>query len=86
MSGSTILNKEVPPYNSFFSKLRNINPLEENYNDFENLTTSGLSSDQAVCKLRLNKLPPTGDENYAYLRSIWVSERLKFQRLSHVVH
>ena len=32
---------------------------------------------QAVCKLRLNKIFPTGDENYAYLRSIWVSEGMK---------
>ena len=70
-------NKELPPYDSFFSKLRNINPLEKDYNDFENLTTSGLSSEQAVCKLRLTKIPPTGDEKYAYLRSIWVSEGMK---------
>ena len=69
--------KELPPYDSFFSKLHSINPLEKDYNDFENLTTSGLSSEQAVCKLRLNKIPPTGDENYAYLRSIWVSEGMK---------
>ena len=36
-----------------------------------------LSSEQAVCKLRLNKILPTGDEKYAYLRSIWVSEGMK---------
>ena len=70
-------NQELPPYNSFFSKLRNINPLEKDYNDFGNLTTSGLSSEQAVCKLRLNKVPPTGDEFYAFLRSIWESEGTK---------
>ena len=63
-------NKELPPYSSFFSKLRNINFLDKDYNDFENLFTSGLSSEQAVCMLRLNKVPPTGDESYAYLRSI----------------
>ena len=70
-------NKELPPHDSFFSKLRNINPLEKSYNGSENLTTSGLSSEQAVCKLRLNKIPLTGDENYAYLRSIWLSEGMK---------
>ena len=37
-------NKELPPYDSFFSKLNIINPLEKDYNDFENLITSGLSS------------------------------------------
>ena len=34
-------NKELPPYDSFFSKLRNIHPIEKDYNDFEKLTTSG---------------------------------------------
>ena len=70
-------NKELAPYESFFSKLRNINPLEKDYNGFENLTTGGLSSEQARCKLRLNKIPPTGDEKSAFLRSIWVSEGMK---------
>ena len=44
-------NKELPPSDSFFSKLRNINPLEKDNNDFEILATSGLSLEQAVCKL-----------------------------------
>ena len=70
-------NKELLPYDSFFSRLRNFDPLEKDYNDFENLTPSGLSSEQAVCKLRLNKISPAGDENYTYLRSIWVSEGMK---------
>ena len=70
-------NKELPPIDSFFSKLPFIILLEKDYIDFENITTSGLSSGQAVCKLRLNKLPPTGDESYAYLRNIWVSEGTK---------
>ena len=67
-------NGELPPYQSFFSKLRNINPLEKDYNDSENLTCSGSLTKQAVCKLRLKKINPTGDENYAYFRSIWVNE------------
>ena len=70
-------NKELPPYDFFFSKLRNINPLEKDYNDFESLTSSGLSTEQALCKLRLNKIPPTRDENYANLQSIWMSEGMK---------
>ena len=71
-------NKELPQYDSFFNNLRKINLLEKDYNDFENLTTSGLSSEQVVFKLRLDKvLPPTRDEKYAYLRNIWMSERRK---------
>ena len=34
-------NKELPPYDSFFSILRNNNPLEKDYNDFQNLVSSG---------------------------------------------
>ena len=71
-------NKELPTYEYFFIKLRTLNPPPQKvYNDFENLTISGLSSEQAVFKLRLNKIPPTGDENYAYLWRMWVSERMK---------
>ena len=67
-------NEELPPYESFFSKLRNNNPLEKSYNDFEILITSGLSTEQAVCKLRLEMMPPTGDKNHACLWRIWMSE------------
>ena len=30
-------NKELPPYDSFFKILRNSNPLEKDYSDFQNL-------------------------------------------------
>ena len=42
-NSENVNNKDLPPYDSFFSKVRNINPLEKDYNDFENLTTSRLS-------------------------------------------
>ena len=55
--------KELPPYFSFFSILCNSNPLEEDYNDFENLVNSGLTTEQPVAKLRMKRIPPTGAEN-----------------------
>ena len=64
-------NKELPPYDSFFSILRNSNPLEYDYNDFQNLVNSGLTTEQAVAKLRMDRRPPTGAENYSYLQSVW---------------
>ena len=60
-------NKELPPYDSFFNILRNSNPLEKDYNDFQNLVNSGLTTEQAVAKLRMDRIPPTGAENYSYL-------------------
>ena len=63
-------NKELPPYDSFFSILRNSNPLEKHYNDFQNLVNSGLTTEQAVIKLRMHRIPPTGAANILYLQSV----------------
>ena len=71
-------NKELPPYDSFFSILRNSNPLEEDYNYFQNLVNSGLTTEQAVAKLRLDRIPPTGAENYSYLQSVWENKIMQF--------
>ena len=70
-------HKELPPYDSFFSILRNNNPLEKDYNDFQNLVNSGLTTEQAVAKLRMDRIPATGAENYSYLQNIWLSEGMK---------
>ena len=70
-------NKELPPYDSFFSIRRNSNPLEKDYNDFQNLVNSGLTTEQAVAKLRRDRIPPTGDENYSYLQSVWENDNMQ---------
>ena len=71
-------NKELPPYDSFFSILRNSNPLEKDNNDFQTLVNSGLTTEQAVAKLRLDRIPPTGAENYSYLQSVWVINNMQY--------
>ena len=71
-------DKELPPYDSFFSVLRNSNPLEKDYNDFQNLFNSGLTTEQAVVKLRMNRIPPTGAEKYSYLRSVWENNNMQY--------
>ena len=38
-------NSELPPYNAFFSKLRNVNPLEKGYSDYQKLLSSGLKTE-----------------------------------------
>ena len=55
---------------TFFSILRISNPLEKYYNDFQNLVNSGLKTEEAVAKLQLDRIPPTGAENYSYLRNV----------------
>ena len=69
-------NRELLPYDVFYSKLRSCNPLETEYTDYVNLLKSGLTTEQAVIKLKLSKPPPTGIENYHYLQQIWKQEQM----------
>ena len=57
-------NSELPPYDAFFSKLRNKNPLEKDYSDYQTLLSSGLKTEEALSKMKLSKPPPSGEENY----------------------
>ena len=67
---------EFPPYDAFYSKLRSCNSLETAYTDYVNLLKSGLTTEQAVVKLKLPKPPLTGIENYHYLQQIWKQEQM----------
>ena len=71
-------NKELPPFDSFFSILRNSNPLEKDDNDFQNLVNSGLTTEQAVIKLRMDRIRATGIENYSYLQSVWENHNMQY--------
>ena len=50
-------NPELPPYDAFYSKLRSYNPLETEYTGYVNLLKKGLTTEQAVIKLKLSKAP-----------------------------
>ena len=67
-------NSELPPYDAFFSKLRNVNPLEKDYSDYQNLLSSGLKTEEALSKMKLSKPPPSAEKNYQYLLDIWNHE------------
>ena len=69
-------NSELPPYDAFFSKLRNMNPLEKDYSDYQNLLSSGLKTEEALSKMKLSKPPPSGEENYQYLLDLWNLENM----------
>ena len=71
-------NKELPPYDSFFSVMRNSNPLEKDYKNFQNLVNSGLTTEQAVVKLRIDRIPPTGVEKYLYLQRVWENNNMQY--------
>ena len=69
-------NRELPPYDAFYSKLRSCNPLETEYTDYVNLLKSGLTTEQAVIKLKLSKPSPTEIEHYHYLQQIWKQQQM----------
>ena len=63
-------NKELPPDESSFSVLRNSNPLEKDYNDFQSLVKIGLTTEQALTKLRIDRIPTTGAENFFFAKRL----------------
>ena len=69
-------NIELPHYDVFFSKLRNVNPLEKDCSDYQSLFSCGLNSEEALSKMKLSKPPPSGEENYQHLLDIWNHENM----------
>ena len=66
----------LPPYECFYNKLRNCNPLEKEYLDYEKLVQTGLSQESAMQKLRITRPPLTGEQKYAYLVEVWEREKM----------
>ena len=69
-------NSELAPYDAFFSKLRNMNPLEKDSSDYQKLLKSGLKTEEALSIMKFSKPPPSGEENYQYLLDIWNHENM----------
>ena len=69
-------NSELPPYDTLFSKLRNVNPLENDHSDYQKLLSCRLKPEEALSKKKLSKPPPTGEENYQYLLEICNHEKM----------
>ena len=61
----------MPPYVAFFIKLRNNNPLDKDFIDYEKLRKSGLDEEQVVKKLQIKTVPPSGLDNYNNLQETW---------------
>ena len=70
-------NTKLPPYKTSFSKLRNKNPLEKDYSDFQSLIDVGLTSKEALSKMNLKQPPAGGQENYQNLASVWQQENMR---------
>ena len=66
----------LPPYDAFFSKLRNVNPLEKDYSDYQKLLSCGFNTEEALSRMKLSKPPLPGEKNYQYLFDIWNHENM----------
>ena len=64
------------PFDAFCSNFRSCNPLEAEYNNYVNLLKNGMTTEQAVVKMKLSKPPPTVVENYQYLQKTWKLPRI----------
>ena len=61
----------LPPYETFYSTIKNCNVLEEDYATFQKLIDQGKSQQEALQALRLPTKPKTGPENYQWLQQLW---------------
>ena len=62
---------ELPPYEAFFSKLENNNPLDKDFIDYEKLRKSEFEEQQALKKLQIKTVSSSGLDNYNYLQETW---------------
>ena len=56
--------------------MRDHNPLEKDFTVFTKLLNSGLSKQEALKELRLKVVPPSGIDNYNYLKIVWEQEQM----------
>ena len=68
-------NSDVPTYVAFFSRFRNVNPLEKDYSDYQDLRSCGLKTEDALSQLKFSK-PPPSEEGNQYLLHIWNRENM----------
>ena len=63
----------LPPYETFYSTIKNCNVLEEEYALFQKLLAidEGKSEQEALQSLRLPTKPKTSPENYQWLQHLW---------------
>ena len=70
-------NNQIPPYETFFRKLRDINSLEKDSLNFQNILGGGSTSKDALSKQKSEQPPLTGQKNYQYLTSVLQQENMR---------
>ena len=65
----------LPPYETFYSAIKNCNISEEEYISFQELIDQGKSEQEALHILRLTSKPKTGPQNYQWLQQLWTENQ-----------
>ena len=68
----------IPLYECSFSKLRDHNPLEKEVTDFTKKSNIEHCQQEALKKLRMMEVLPSGFDNYNRLNGVWKQEQMTF--------
>ena len=75
-SAEKMNESQLPPIESFWSKLKNHNVLSVDYDKFMNCKKRGIEEKEALKKLKLKTVPKNAEENYRELQNIWEKENM----------
>ena len=65
----------LPPYETFYSTIKNCIVLEEEYAAFQKLLHQGKSKQEVLQSLRLPAKPKSSSENYKWLQHLWTENQ-----------
>ena len=75
-SAEKLNETQLPPIESFWSKLKNHNVLSVDYDKFMDCKKRGIEKKEALKKLKLKTVPKNAEENYRELQNIWEKENM----------
>jgi hypothetical protein len=76
-SAEKLQDTALPPYHTFYSKLKAENTLESERNCFDKMVQNGMAVEAALKSLKIPAPPLTGPEKYQELLNIWDQEGME---------
>ena len=75
-SAEKLNETQLPPIESFWSKLKNHNVLSVDYDKFMDCKKRGIEEKEALKKLKLKTVPKNAEDNYRELQNIWEKKNM----------
>ncbi|XP_033729182.1 uncharacterized protein LOC117318295 isoform X1 [Pecten maximus] len=66
----------LPPYDSFYTELKQCNVLEEELNAYNALLIDGFNHSEACKQMNIHQKPLSGEEKYEELELVWAREKM----------